>query len=236
MTYPPGLIVHICGGIVGVLSGTTALLVRKGSPLHRMTGKVFAVSMLCMAAGGGYLALVKSQWINVFAGVFTFYLVATAWLTVLRREKETGLLESGLLLVAFATGAGGWIMGWAAAMTATGAKGGEPPAAYFAFGTLAFLCAAGDVRMFIRGGVSGVQRLVRHLWRMCFALFIAAGSFFLGTASDPVLRKSGLRARLFSHAVRQTHLPEIPVLLIAALTLFWLFRVRFASAYRNAEQ
>jgi hypothetical protein len=234
MTYSPGLIVHICGGIVGVLSGMTALLARKGSPLHRTAGQVFAVSMLFMSAGGGYLALVKSQWINVFAGVFTFYLVATAWLTVVRREHETGLLESGLLLLALATGAGGWIMGWGAADSATGARSGGPSGAYYVFGTLAFLCAAGDVRMFLRGGLSGVQRLVRHLWRMCSALFIATGSFFLGTASDPLMRKTGLRARLFSQAIRHTHLPEVPVLLIVVLTVFWLFRVRFASVYKKA--
>jgi hypothetical protein len=35
MTYSPVLIIHICGGIIGVLSGSTALVVRKGSLLHR---------------------------------------------------------------------------------------------------------------------------------------------------------------------------------------------------------
>ncbi len=41
MTYSPVLIVHICGGIIGVLSGSTALVVRKGSLLHRRSGDVF---------------------------------------------------------------------------------------------------------------------------------------------------------------------------------------------------
>ena len=46
MTYSPLLIVHICGGILGVLSGGVALFVRKGSRLHRRAGNVFVIAML----------------------------------------------------------------------------------------------------------------------------------------------------------------------------------------------
>jgi hypothetical protein len=42
------------------------------------------------------------------------------------------------------------------------------------------LAAAGDIRMLASGGIAGRQRITRHLWRMCFGLFIATGSFFLG--------------------------------------------------------
>ena len=47
-----------------------------------------------------------------------------------------------------------------------------PAAPCFVFGFLALLCAAGDVRMLLRGGVFGAHRIVRNLWRMCFALLI----------------------------------------------------------------
>jgi len=231
MTYSPLLIVHICGGIAGFLSGSAALIVRKGSRLHRATGQVFVVSMLAMAASGSLLALMRSQWGNVFGGVFTFYLVATAWLTVARKEKETGRLELGLLLAALVAGISALVFSWEAASRATG-KGGVS-AVYFVFGTVILLSASGDVRLLLRGGVAGVQRLVRHLWRMGLALFIATGSFFLGRASDPVLRQSGLRARLFPEAIRQTHLPEVPVLIVVVLTIFWLFRVLFTKAYKK---
>jgi hypothetical protein len=68
---------------------------------------------------------------------------------------------------------------------------------------------------------------------MCVALFIAAGSFFLGTASDPLLRRTGLRATLFTPAIRKTHLPELPVLIIVILTMFWLRRVMFTNVYKS---
>ncbi|SRR5260221_7409193 len=234
MTYSPLLIVHICGGIAAILSGYLSLLVRKGSRLHRTSGDVFVVSMLFMAAGGTYIALVKSQSMNVLAGVFTFYLVTTAWLTVKRKANETGLAELGLLLLALASGAGAGILGWQAA-TKPHSPGDAPAAAYVIFALVALISVIGDTRMLIRGGVSGAGRLARHLWRMCFALFVAAGSFFLGTAGDPVLRRTGLRATLFTKAVRSTHLPEVPVLLVLALMIFWLIRMRFVSAYKKSE-
>src|SRR5439155_8299682 len=130
------------------------------------------------------------------------------WLTVKRKEQETGLLELGLLLVGLAAGTGALVFAWQAAHPATG-KEGDAAAAYAVFGMAAWLAASGDGRLLIRGGVSGARRLVRHLWRMCVALFIAAGSFFMGTSSDPVFRQSGLRARLFPAAIRHTHLPEV---------------------------
>jgi len=34
--------------------------------------------------------------------------------------------------------------------------------------------------MLLHGGVSGAKRIVRHLWRMSFAFWIAAFSFLLG--------------------------------------------------------
>lgn len=226
MTYSPVLIVHIVAGLISVLSGLVALVVRKGSRLHRRAGNVFVISMLGMAAGGAYLALERSQRENVLGGVFTFYLVATAWVTVKRKANETGLAEVGLLLVGLAIGATGWIWGLNATHRSSAV-------AFCIFGSLALLSAAGDVRLLIRGGVSGTKRLVRHLWRMNFALFVAVGSLFLGRPSDPVLRQIGLRARLFPEALRQTHLPAVPVLFVAVLTIFWLCRVWFTNAYKK---
>jgi len=52
--------------------------------------------------------------------------------------------------------------------------------------------------MLVRGGVSGRQRVVRHLWRMCFGLFIATGSFFIG------------QPQVFPAFIRRTNLLFIP--------------------------
>jgi uncharacterized membrane protein len=230
MTYTPALIVHICAGILGLLSGSVAFAVRKGSRLHRRSGNVFVVSMLFMGASGAYRAVVKSESINMLAGVFTCYLVASAWLTVKRRDGKTGRAEVGLLLLALATALGGGILSWQAAHAATGPRSGNLAGAYLVFGVVALLPAAGDVRMLLRGGLSGTQRLVRHLWRMGFGMFIATVSFFLGGTT-----KNGLRAQLFTAAVRKTHLPVVPVLLVVLLTIFWVFRVKLSKAYKKVD-
>lgn len=230
--YSPALLVHICGGIVGIVSGSTALVARKGSRLHRKSGDVFVISMMAMAAAGAFVAITKFQPVNAIAGTFTFYLVATAWWTVKRTDQSTSRVDLGLLLLGLATVGISAMFAWQAVL--------DPEMYgsvifYLIVGSIALLSAAGDVRMFMRGRLTGAKRLVRHLWRMCFALLVAAGSFFIGTSSDPVFRRTGLRAMLFTPEIRKTHLPEVPVLIIAFLTIYWLFRVWFSKAYRTSR-
>jgi hypothetical protein len=87
---------------------------------------------------------------------------------------------------------------------------------------VAALAAAGDLRLILRRGILGAQRITRHLWRMCFALFIAAGSFFLG------------QQQVFPASVRGSPFLFVPVLAILALMIFWLCRVRFTSIYKKS--
>jgi hypothetical protein len=224
MAYSTLLILHICGAIIGLLSGTAALIFRKGSRPHRAAGNVFFVSMLIMSASGASIAaFIKPNMGNVFGGVITFYLVATGWLTVLRKEGETGLTEFGLLMVALAAGAGGLTYGWEAAHSATGLKEGYPPAPYLVLGCLSLWAAAQDVRMLVHRGVSGAPRLRRHLWRMCVAFLIAAFSFFLG------------KQQHFPAAIRGSQILNVPMILILIVMIYWLIRVRVATAYNKAQ-
>src|SRR5271155_2134956 len=96
----PILVFHICAGILGMLSGAVAMSFRKGSPGHRAAGNTFVISMLCLAVSAVYLAIMKSQMMNVLGGVLTFYLVTSAWLTARRKAGKTGQSEWGLLLFA----------------------------------------------------------------------------------------------------------------------------------------
>jgi hypothetical protein len=221
MKFSPLLILHICGAIIGLLSGWAAMFFRKGFRLHRSAGNVFFVSMLCMSASAACMAFMKEELINLIAGVLTFYLVATAWMTIKRKEGETGLFEIGAMVVALADGTACLIYGSEASHSATGLKGGYPAAAYLIFGSVALLCAVWDIRMLICGGVSGAHRIARHLWRMCLALLITTMSFFIG------------KQRLFPEAILKTHLNLVPVILIAVLMIFWLCRVLFTNQYKR---
>ena len=75
--------------------------------------------------------------------------------------------------------------------------------------------------MLVRGGVSGTQRIARHLWRMCFALFIAAASIFLA------------RQHLFPDLLRRTGVLVFLSVLPLLLMIFWLIRVRFKNAFKE---
>ena len=222
MGYSTLLIFHICGAILGLLSGTAALIFPKGWRWHRLAGNVFFVSMLVMSASGAAIAaFIKPNMGNVFGGAVTFYLVATGWLTVLRKEGETGLTEFGLLLAALAVGGGGMLYGWEAAHSATGLKEGYPPAPYLVFGTLSLWSAVFDVRMLVRRGVSGPSRIARHLWRMCVAFLIAAFSFFMG------------KQQHFPTAIRGSQLLNLPMIAILIVMVYWMIRVRVSPTFKK---
>ncbi len=206
--------IHICGAIVGLLSGFMAMMFRKGSGLHGAAGNVFFVSMLSMSAAGAYMAaFIKPNNGNIMGGVLTFYLVATGWMTARRRTRETGMLDLSALLVALAVGTAGLTWGFQAASSPTGLKDGYPPFLYFVFASIALLFAASDIRMIVRGGVFGAKRIARHLWRMSLALLFAMMSFYPA------------RAHLFPRWFNQTNLLYVPHVVLIGAMFFWLYRV-----------
>ena len=113
------------------------------------------------------------------------------------------------------------MLGLQAADSPTGMLEGAPAPAYFVFASIAGLAAAGDLRMIVRGGLRGAQRIARHLLRMCVALLIAAFSFFLG------------QQQVFPESLRGSFWLFVPEIVVLGLLIFWLCRVFFTKAYRR---
>jgi hypothetical protein len=218
MLYSPLLPVHITGGVLGILSGAAALSLSKGSARHAVAGKVFVASMLTMSAAAVYLAILKHQTPNVLAGILTFYLITTAWLTARRGDGQSSVYDWGTLLIPVAGGSWTWAIGLEKLFSDVPPKDGVPLGMDFFIGSVMLLAAAGDIRMMLHGGLSGRKRLVRHLWRMCFGLFIATGSFFLG------------QQQVFPAVLRGSILLIVLAILPLVLMAFWFFRVRFTNA------
>jgi hypothetical protein len=174
-----------------------------------------------LSASGVYLAVMKSQQGNILGGTLIFYLVATAWLTAGRRDGEPGIFDWGALLVVFAVASCQLTFGLEAANSQTGLKYGYPPWPYFFMGSVALLATVDDVRMLVHRGISGTQRIARHLWRMCFALFIAASSIFLA------------RQQIFPALLRKTGVLLLLSFLPLMLMIFWLVRVRYVRAFKE---
>ena len=89
--------------------------------------------------------------------------------------------------------------------------------AMYSFTLVIAIAAIADVKVIFAGGISGAPRIARHLWRMCFAFFIATGSFFLG------------QQKVMPVAVRGS--PVLFVLAFAPFLVmaFWLVRLHFAK-------
>jgi uncharacterized membrane protein len=218
----PAIILHFSAGGVAILSGAAALCVAKGGRLHRAFGTVFFAFMLITAAMATYLALtIPGQGSNVYGGVFTLYLVATAWMTVRRKEGSVGQFEMAALLVPLGmSGIFLLLLLQSAKGPAIGADG--PPAfATYVFLVVALIAGAGDLKVILRRGISGAPRIARHLWRMCTALFVGTGSFFIG-----------------QQKVMPAFIQGSPILLVLGFAplvvmVFWLIRVRLTSWHRS---
>ena len=215
------LFLHICSGTLGLLSGAAAMTFRKGSRRHGIAGNVFVISMLGLGASGAYMGWMKHQTVNVAMGLLTCYLVATAWRTARRDDSETSFFDLGALMVPLGVAGAFLGSGLQALNSQNGLKDGMPAAPYFIIGLMALLFAIGDIHMLVRRNLSSRQRLARHLCRMCVALFIASGSLFLA------------RPHLFPSILRRTGILFVLGILPLILMIFWIFRARFANAYKR---
>ena len=215
------LIIHVAAGAVGLLSGYVALFAAKGAPLHRRVGMAFVYAMLVMSVFGVVITIVENAAprINVPAGLLTAYLIVTALLTVRPPTPVSRRVEWGAMLVA--TGIGLVDVYFGLERLTSGRKVGILAIPFFLFGTVALLAAFGDWRMLRGAPLTGAPRLVRHLWRMSFALWIAAMSFFVGQADvlPPALRIGAL-------------LP-MPGLLVLLTMLYWVWRIRLRRSMRG---
>jgi uncharacterized membrane protein len=214
-------LVHIIGGTLALITGFVALYTGKGGATHRRSGTVFVYSMLTLTLSALLImALEGGPVINVIAAILTTYLVVTG-LTTLEPPASgaRGLLVAGLV-VAVALGTFSTSLGVKAVASPSGRVDGLPAFPYFLFGFVGLLGSVLDIRM-LRGGLHGPSRLTRHLWRMSFALLIAAMSFFFGQADQ------------LPKVLRIPPLLGLPPLAVLVGMLYWLWRVRIRRSLRG---
>ena len=217
------LVLHVGGASLGIASGGVALLARKGAKLHRVAGNVFFVSMLAMAAVGAIVSPMLHDRISSLMGAFTFYLTLTAWTVVRGRTGSVGPVERGAGFAALAIAAVALTLGLLGSQQPRGLLDGQPSQIGFVLAIIATSAALADFSVVRRAGLSGPPRIARHLWRMCLALFIAAGS---AVAQPRVVA-------LLPHAIsRSALLLFAPALTVLALMVFWLIWVRVPKRRR----
>jgi len=215
-------VVHIVAGTLALLFGYIALYSVKGAPLHRKIGMLFVYAMLTMCAAGFTLAVTldRGPGVNVPAALLTAYLVVTSLTTV--RPVATGgrALHIGAMVVVLIVTAFNTAFGFEA-MANGGRRQGIPAFPFLMFAVVGLLAVVGDVRLLRTGPPQGTSRLTRHLWRMSFALFIAAMSFFIG------------QAKVIPKPIRIFPLLAVPPLAVLVTMLYWLWRVRIRRSLRG---
>jgi uncharacterized membrane protein len=203
--------VHILAGALALLFGYVALYATKGATLHRKSGLLFVYAMVTLALSGALMEALTGSYtsVNVIAGLLTFYFVTTALLTVRRRPQRFSWMDRAAVLLALTVS----VLAFKAGFDLL--KSARPETApSFIFGIVGLLAATGDVRMMRAGGIQGPRRISRHLWRMCFAMWVAAASFFWGPP------------RRVPEVIRIPALQAVAVLLPVVVMLYWLWRIR----------
>jgi hypothetical protein len=213
--------VHILAGALALIFGYIALFAAKGATLHRRSGMLFVYAIVTMSLTGAFMEVLKtwSASVNVVAGLLTFYFVTTALLTVRRRTQEPSWTDGAAMLLALTVSVLAFKAGFELA-----SRGRPEAAPSFIFGIVGMLAAAGDIRMMRARGIQGPRRIARHLWRMCFAMWVAAASFFWGPP------------RRVPEVIRIPALQAVAVLVPIAAMLYWLWRVRVRRTFRGVTR
>ena len=209
------LAVHFAAGLVAIVTGTIALAVAKGGRLHKQSGLVFTWAMVGLGLTAAGIGTYENRPGQVFGGLLAAYLVFSAMTTVKPLPGIGQRFNVALMVLAFAYGVAslyGGVHEWLdPTVQVIGRPRVVPP---MVVGTVMLLAAIGDLRAIRAGGLRGTRRLARHLWRMCFGLFVATGSFFLG------------QMKFVPEPVRL-----VPLLLVLAFApilflVYWMWRVR----------
>ena len=211
---------HVLTGLIALAAGFLAVSLRKGGNGHRRSGLVFVYAMLATGITATGISIYQGEAANT-GGALIVYLIVTGWTAVKPVAGAGRLLQTGLMVLAFAIAAVGFAGGFTALGKPGTQLGGVPAGMMFFMATITLLAAVGDARLLRAGGITGSRRVARHLWRMTFGLFIASGSFFLG------------QMRFIPEPIR-----IVPVIVVLALSplgilLYWMWRVRLKQNLRG---
>jgi len=213
---------HAAMGTTAMVAGYVAIAARKGGTWHRRSGVVYVYAMLAMGLTAVGISVFEGK-SDVAGGALAAYLVFTAWTTVKPLPGGGRSSHAALMLLVFL----GALALFDRGFEALGRRGhqieGVPAGMMFFLATVMLLAAIGDARVLFAGPTQGTRRLARHLWRMCFGLFIASGSFV-------------------AQLVKMKFMPDWTrsVLVIVALAaaplvvlLYWMWRVRLRQNLRG---
>lgn len=215
-------LIHTPAGAIGLVSATVALSAKKGNVLHKKAGTYFTISMLIMLISGFAAAFLKESTGDMLLSAVVTYTVFTAWLTVHHKKNETGFLERVALV---------WIIAIAIAaffMSSSSPEVGTQNL-YFFWISFSVVCAMGDVRNLYLAGLSGIQRVIRHVWRIGFSLIWAALAL-----TDKIVKMGGSNVKEMPEE-QILYIVAVPTMFILIIFLYWIINILFFSRNKFAD-
>jgi hypothetical protein len=197
---------HVGVGLGLIALGFVAMSLVKGSPAHRLAGRLFVAAMMGMAATGAVLIVVAPPraMLTAWAAIPGFYFALTGWLAARRQPPGAGASEiAGAALAGFMA-----LSGVVLALTARHAR----LEVLYTGAAIASVFAAADLAIAVRGGLAREQRIRRHLWRIGLSVVIATAAIFAA------------KTQRFPAELR----PYLPLLVLPpiAFTLYYAVRYR----------
>ena len=208
------IILHIIFGALSLLVGYAVILCPKGKTSHKYLGRIYVVSILVLGLTGTYIALIVNVPISMLNGLVLCYFVLSALNVIYQAPNRTNLFDKLLLVYSSALVIGFVWYSYQTTKVADGKLGGFGIEAYVAFGSVMLFSAIADFRYLLSGGLGGRSRLIRHLWRMFFPLFMSTAAFFLG------------QSRHLPEALRSIEFLLLPVGFVILSAIYWVLKIK----------
>lgn len=174
------------------------------------SARLIGLSMLLLGLTGTVVAIARDIPLSMLNGAVICYFVLSSLSAIRNPEYVISVFDklltvfSWVLVLAFA-----WYA-FQVTQTESGQLGGFGMAEYIVFGSVMLFSAISDIRYLLKSGLSTVHKLVRHIWRMFFPLFMATAAFFLG------------QAKLFPKGFQTIELLAIPVVFVILSMIYWV--------------
>lgn len=208
-------IFHILFGALALLAGYAVILCKKGGKAHKYLGRTYVVSMIVLGLTGTYIAVLRNVPISILNGLVLCYFVISALNVMLQPANRINGLDKMLLVFAFLLTLGFSWFSFQTTQVPSGELAGFGIEAFLVFGSVMAFCTVADFRYIRSGGGTKNKRLLRHLWRMYFPLFMSTAAFFLG------------QSRHLPEVFQRIEFLLLPVAVVICTAVYWILRVRF---------
>ncbi len=183
------LILHVAGGMTGLITGLLNISNKKGKQFHRLIGKIYVGGMFTATLSGTVLAAFGGNHFLFLIGIFSFYL-AFSGLRTIQHKMFNGVIHYALIdkLVAGLTGIFGALMIVTGIIQPDGISKMTIPI-LLVFGSISLMFSLGDLSLFM-----GIRKLkdiknrwfFNHIGRM-IGSYISAVTAFLVVNLDNLL-------------------------------------------------